>query len=287
VWLKQPQRIPLRKVLLKVHLWLALGIGLYFIMISVTGSAVVFRPQINRWAIPFFVPSAEGEPLRGDALAAAIADAYPDYEVVNFTEGRRRQPVSVLLVRDGKEHGRLFDPFANEDMGDSYPPVVQFVEWLVSLHDDLLASNVGRKVNGFGGALMLVMVLTGMLLWWPGNRSWRRSLYVPRKSARWIWHLHSALGFWVALLVLNWAVTSLYLAFPGPFEDLRDWLDTDLNDFDRPGDKLIPFLLDGHFGRFGGLWGRWTWVVLGLTPAMLFVTGFLIWWRRRRLAAGG
>jgi uncharacterized iron-regulated membrane protein len=52
-------------------------------------------------------------------------------------------------------------------------------------------------------------------------------------------------------------------------------------DFERPGDTLIPFLLDMHFGRFGGWWGRITWIVLGLTPALLFVTGFIVWWRGR------
>jgi uncharacterized iron-regulated membrane protein len=32
-----------------------------------------------------------------------------------------------------------------------------------------------------------------------------------------------------------------------------------------------------HFGRFGGMTGRLTWVLLGLVPAALFVTGFLTW----------
>ena len=53
-------------------------------------------------------------------------------------------------------------------------------------------------------------------------------------------------------------------------------------DFVRPGDEFIPFVLDAHFGRWGGWWGRIGWAVLGLAPAALFVTGFLVWWRGRR-----
>lgn len=271
---------------MKVHRWLALGAGIYLLVISISGSAVVFRPEISRWAIPRVVPDASGEPVRGEALVAALETVYADYDIASVSESRfRRGPVSVLLTRDGEEQGRLFDPYALEDMGSNYPPVVQLVEWLVALHDDLLASEIGRKVNGVGGGLTLIIVLSGMILWWPGRRGWRRSLYVPRRSARLLWHLHSALGLWLAVLLVNWAVTSLYLSFPGPFEDIRDWLDPDVTDYTRPGDRLIPFLLDAHFGRFGGLWGRTTWVVLGLAPAVLLVTGVWVWWRGRKAPA--
>ena len=280
--------MPLRRALLKIHLWLALAIGLYVIVISISGSAVIFRPDVSRWAIPRVVPSAEGERLQGDALAAALATAYPEYEVVRFAEGRfPRQPAEVLLLRDGVEHGRLFDPFALQDMGESYPISVRAIEWLVSLHDDLLAGEVGRTINGIGGAIMLIIALTGMVLWWPGQRAWFRSLYVPLRSARPLWHLHSAVGFWACVLLLNWSLTSLYLAFPGPFEDLRDWLDPDPTDFVRPGDTVVPFLLEVHFGRWNNWWGKISWAVLGLAPAVLFVTGFLVWWRGRRRSDGG
>lgn len=42
-----------------------------------------------------------------------------------------------------------------------------------------------------------------------------------------------------------------------------------------------------HFGRFGGLWGTWTYygvmilyVIIGLAPPALMVTGFLMYWNR-------
>jgi uncharacterized iron-regulated membrane protein len=129
---------------------------------------------------------------------------------------------------------------------------------------------------------LLVLSISGIVLWWSGRRSWARGLYMPLRSPRKLWHLHSAAGLWLWVLLLNWSVTSLYLSFPTPFEVVRDWLDADTSDFVRPGDTLIPLLLDYHFGRFGGVWGRTTWVVLGLAPALLFVTGCIVWWRDRR-----
>jgi uncharacterized iron-regulated membrane protein len=35
-----------------------------------------------------------------------------------------------------------------------------------------------------------------------------------------------------------------------------------------------------HFGTFGGLATRILWIPLGLSPGLLFLTGFLMWWRR-------
>lgn len=40
-----------------------------------------------------------------------------------------------------------------------------------------------------------------------------------------------------------------------------------------------------HFGTFGGYWTKIPWFILGLTPGVLSLSGFWLWWRRRSLAA--
>lgn len=271
----------MRRALVQLHLWIAILLGIYIVVISVSGSAVVFRRELSRWLVPIEVTSAEGVRLAGDALSAAIERAYPDDVVVRFTESRRPNgTVSVLLERDGEERGRLFDPYAGVDLGSNYPAGLRVLEWLVSLHDDLLGGFTGRKVNGAAGLLVLFLVLSGAVIWWPGKSRWRRSLYATPRMHRPLWHLHGALGFWTFVLLFNWALTGVYMAFPEPFESLIDWLDPNLEDFERPGEDLVRALVAGHFGRFGGLGIRITWTVLGLVPAVLFVTGFILWWRR-------
>jgi hypothetical protein len=65
--------VPLRRALLKIHLWLALAVGLYVIVISVSGSAVIFRPEVNRWAVPR-VDDATGVTSAVGTAEAAQAD---------------------------------------------------------------------------------------------------------------------------------------------------------------------------------------------------------------------
>jgi uncharacterized iron-regulated membrane protein len=35
-----------------------------------------------------------------------------------------------------------------------------------------------------------------------------------------------------------------------------------------------------HFGRVGGLTTQFLWVLLGLSPTVLAITGYLMWWNR-------
>ena len=279
-----------RHLLARIHTWIALGLGLYIVVLSVSGSAVVFRRELTQWLVPRTVESTEGVRLTGDTLAQALAVAYAGHAVVEVREPpRQNRPVFVSLERDGRRVDRLFDPYAVKDLGETFPPVLRAVEWLVDLHDNLLAGQTGRLLNGVGGALFMVLILTGVWLWWPGVRHVVRSLKVgkPQASRRFTLQLHSVLGICSFALLFVWAITAIYFAFPEPFEGTVDYFDDDPSDLERPGDWVIPEVISWHFGRFGGLGVRFLWLALGLVPAILFVTGFVLWWTRpsRRRAA--
>jgi hypothetical protein len=45
-WLQRPQNVWLRRALFQIHLWTGVGVGLYVLAISISGSASVFRNEI-------------------------------------------------------------------------------------------------------------------------------------------------------------------------------------------------------------------------------------------------
>jgi uncharacterized iron-regulated membrane protein len=281
-WVHRPQSILLRRALFQIHLWVALTIGVYVVVISLSGSAIVFRREFNQWLVPRTV-AAVGVRMTEADLRSAAQRAYPEHTIAEIREQRRpERPVLVSLERRGSISERLFDPYTGDDLGHAYPPVLRFVEWLVDLHDNLLAGSTGRIVNGVGGFLVMALLLTGAVIWWPGKAHWRRSLVVraPFGARGFVWHLHSFIGFWAFALLLIWASTAVYFAFPEPFEGAIDRFDDDLNDLYRPGEAVLLALIKLHFGRFGGLEIRVLWALLGLLPAALFITGFIMWWRR-------
>jgi uncharacterized iron-regulated membrane protein len=280
--MRQPQLLRWRRFVVQLHLWVGLAVGLYIVVLSVTGSLSVLRPDVHRWFVPRAV-AVEGTKLTGDALQEAVRRVYPTYEVTGVFERRRPDaPVMVTLQQDGVTVERLFDPYAARDLGLTYPPITEAIEWVVDLHDNLLAGTTGRMFNGFGALAFLLLALTGAIVWWPGVSRVGHSLVPgkPAKSARFARRLHNTLGVWMLALILIWAVTAVYFSFPDPFEATIDYFDDDLTDDQRPGDWLVRLLVNIHFGRSWGMTVKYVWVVLGLVPAALFITGGITWWAR-------
>ena len=280
-WVQQPQKIWLRRALFQLHLWSGIGIGLYVLMISLTGSVLVYRNELYVWATPEpIVSSGAGPLLTDEQLTEAALRTYPGYEVADIRRARNPdQAVDIWLRRGGAERMRMFDPRSAADLGDSVPLAMRAVARLLDLHDNLLASDTGRRVNGIGALCVLVLAGSGMVVWWPGLKTWRRSLTVPRGLGwrRTVWHLHSSIGFWSLAFTLIFGLSGAYLAFPEAFH-----LD----------EEILYWLAYLHFGRINGIGipcsgpglcdqaTKLVWALFGLAPAVMFVTGAMIWWNR-------
>jgi uncharacterized iron-regulated membrane protein len=124
-----------------------------------------------------------------------------------------------------------------------------------------------------------------MIIWWPGIKNWRRSMTVAWKPNWKVfnWRLHSALGFWTLLLILMWGISGVYVSYPQPFHATLDYLDPLPEEFtedERFGDFILRWTARLHFGRFAGIPVKVLFVILGLAPSVLFITGGLMWWNR-------
>ena len=82
------------------------------------------------------------------------------------------------------------------------------------------------------------------------------------------------------MLLLAWAISGIYFAFPRLFEPGLMIADFSPSDLERPGEGLLAVLVRLHYGHFGGLPIQMLWVVLGLVPTLLFITGAIVWWKR-------
>ena len=96
----QPQGLFLRKALFQVHLWVGLGIGLYIVMLSLTGSALVLRQELDR-AVQ--TPRPVYEPARRvlskEELSRAALQVYPGYTIVGIGDRvRRNNPVIEIRM---------------------------------------------------------------------------------------------------------------------------------------------------------------------------------------------
>ena len=169
------------------------------------------------------------------------------------------------------------------------------VSTLIALHKNLLAGSTGLVVNGIAAALMIFVLLTGLVLCWPGLAQWKQGLML-RRGVPWqrlVWDLHRVVGFWAFAAMFVFALSGIYLCFGSALHAFADWLQPPAANADsRLVDTVLYWLAYLHFGRINGIGlfcegpgvcdqsVKAIWALLGLAPAVMFITGTIVWWNR-------
>jgi uncharacterized iron-regulated membrane protein len=363
-FIDRPQMVGWRKALFQVHLWAGVIVAIYMVVISLSGSILVYQRDLQDDA-PRLGQDRNATPSNFNPIVDVAQQAHPGEPLGNIdlrTLDRRVIPVG--LIANGHDRIVYVDSVSLQIVGEEIlqerHPVLQFLE---DLHNELAAGRGGGIANGIGGFLLTLMAMTGIILWWPGQKNWKRALKV-KWNARWArlnWDLHSAFGFWTLLLVAMWGITGAYFIFPQPFQRgiavfssmahmqekpshwrtsqgvqdpdafiskarqlypdsqlaylfmnthqdggvvkvflsrnpaqsltiLEDVISFDpatleiLSDISTSkltaGEKLSLAVYSIHFGDFGGQPIKFLWFVVGLIPALLTITGLVMWWNR-------
>src|SRR5437879_6170187 len=118
-WVRRPQNVWLRKALFQIHLWTGIGVGLYVVLISVSGSAIVFRNELYKSLGPGpKTVAVSGARLTQSELRQAAHRAYPGYSVTFVFEAKSpNQATEIWMERAGTKKQRLFDPYTGRDLG--------------------------------------------------------------------------------------------------------------------------------------------------------------------------
>src|SRR5271166_523593 len=94
-WLKHPQRVWLRRALVQVHLWTGIILSLYVLLMSSSGTILIFRVDLSKASLrtPPIV-AGPGPRLTVDQLKQAARRAYPHYAITEVTPHKNpAQPV--------------------------------------------------------------------------------------------------------------------------------------------------------------------------------------------------
>jgi uncharacterized iron-regulated membrane protein len=253
-YFEQPYTLTWRKVLFQVHLWVGVIIGLYVIAICASGSVLVFEQDLLNDRPQLMQTAGHGTP-DWDSLARTAIAANPGSSLANIdmrSANRRVVPVGLnkgnetLVVYIDSYTGRVL---TQEVLGRKH----WLVESALALHTELALGASGAIADGIGGALLFLMSIIGMVLWWPGVRTWKRALRINWRApwARFNFDVHRAFGFWSFLFVAMWGITGTYFIFPDAvqraisvFSDV-----TDLKQMPSDFKQTDPVLPVGEFIR--------------------------------------
>ena len=158
-WKHQPQKLWLRRALFQVHLWSGLAVGLYIVVISISGSILVYRSELRQTfePEPRYVTVA-GVRMTEEELTTNALRLYPDHSVsrVILRDDQTRTD-TVTLTRNGAPTQLIFDPYTGDDLGHRLPVPYRLTTWMLDLHDNLLYGDTGRRLNGIGSIILTLL----------------------------------------------------------------------------------------------------------------------------------
>jgi uncharacterized iron-regulated membrane protein len=205
----------MRKLLFNLHLYSALILGLFVLIIGVTGSLIAFEGDIDRLTnLDLFEVKPQGQPLTAARMLAAARKAYPDQRIGTIRFPTDEKSAATFGVKGGLQV--FLNPYTGAIIGSRGA-----TSWLTSahqLHIRLLMGKAGETVVSSVTVVLLFLVASGIYLWWPLKRA---TVKWGASARRIHFDLHNSVGIYSAASLFVLGVTGLVVHFDN---DLEQWL---------------------------------------------------------------
>jgi uncharacterized iron-regulated membrane protein len=207
-----------KRVVFQVHLWGGLAIGLYAILIGITGSVLVFREEIVDYIAPRPANAAVDTPASMEAIRAGIQAHYPGWNVWSLEAPvEAGAPWSSYILQRGQ--GRMvFADSQGRVMGERNLSGT-WLQVAEQFHSNLMIPKGGRLYNGIAGLILAVLAVSGVVLWWPVRGEWTNALRIVRWS-NWKgvnYDLHRVGGAITFAFVFLFCITGAYFTWPAVY----------------------------------------------------------------------
>lgn len=209
----EPRTVRWYNAVWRWHFYAGLFCIPFVIWLSLTGSIYLWRPQIEAWLDRGYDHLAtQGTMASPDAQVAAAMAAVPGGSLHRYVLPQTSdQAVRILVAWDGEDWRVMVDPRSLAVL-DVVREESRPLRLVFHLHGELLAGAIGSCLVETAACWAIVMILTGLYLWWPRGASRLAGVLYPRwtASSRILWRdLHATAGVWVSLLALGLILTGL------------------------------------------------------------------------------
>lgn len=183
------------------------------IVLSITGAIYLFKPQYDRWQDRQY----DNLTLNGirapiSAQIRAALQPYPGAIPLAFELPQTNTDASRVILYHQGAATRVFVHPTTLDILGTRPDTGGLMQQVKKLHGQLGLGERGSLVVELAASWTMVMVLTGLFLWWPRSaKGWGGILYPRlRKGSKLFWRdIHSVTGIWISLCVIFLLATGL------------------------------------------------------------------------------
>jgi uncharacterized iron-regulated membrane protein len=219
---------------IRTHRWVSLVVGLMLIAECTSGAVVLFKQEIEDWIHPGrYQDTHSASPMSKIDALAMVQREHPEIGPHTVSEF---SGAYIVTGGDGSWNApsAYVDPGARtiNDIGHD----TWFTSFMINLHDCALAcegyplywSFMGKDVPWVGGehtvesfvlggiaVLLLFLVISGLVIWWPAIREWAGAFRVRRGRGGYVrdLDLHKVVGVIALPFLFMWAYTGAAFFF--------------------------------------------------------------------------
>ena len=216
-----------KQLLWRIHHWAGLYAGILIGILSLTGALAVFIPEIDALILKHYYHAESSAPLSGDPQFGKSVDSlikrFPDYNSLTIDlpdEGSDVAQIDLIIRPAPKEfirHNFFVDVAADRIIGQRNQQN-SLANYLRQIHVRLYEGNWGRQLVGLGGVALVVLAITGLLIY--GNFMKKQSWPKLRKKVG----LRIVMADWHKLLGISALAFNLIIAITGAWLGLQPWL---------------------------------------------------------------
>lgn len=195
----------------------------FIVLLAITGAIYLFKPQFEAYQESSYQAKANGkvaQSVTSQVLAAEKALPHAQFSAYQLPASPQA-PAHVMLMHKGELMRVLVNPYTLQVMNVATEED-RFMPWIHRLHGRLLMGDKGSYLVELAASWAIVMMVTGLFLWWPRDaKGWAGVLYPRLRIAngqqasgkiapRIFWRdVHAVIGFWIAFFVLFLLVSGL------------------------------------------------------------------------------
>ncbi len=219
------QKMPsmtVRKIVLTIHLYLGMAAGIFLMILGLTGSVMAFESDIDHWLHPDLWYVTPGRKLLPENEMISAAQNQFNSRVLAVQFSRAPNLAQLLQLTDGT--GVYMNPYDGTVLGSKTGQnnSDRAIAYIHQIHLRLVPdpkepqlAEKGKLVVIWVAVILLLMVPTGVILWWRG-----KLLTVKFKATNFKipWHRvfhdsHQAIGVYAALFLMIASFTGILIGF--------------------------------------------------------------------------
>lgn len=208
------QREPvLHRAIFRLHFYAGLLVAPFVFILAITGAIYLYITEIEDFVHPQWrFTQQQGAQLPPERIVEGALLTYPNAAPtrIDLPTASNRTAVVFLEPQNGLPVRVYVDPVTGQALG-SFVYEQTLVGWADAMHNALLMGDKGELIVELAACWAIVLVLTGLYLWWPRTGGKLLGVFIPRFTSRrfLLRDLHAVTGMWVSILVLFLLVTGL------------------------------------------------------------------------------